>query len=119
MGVGERTLAPERCSVFGQGEGLSCCCEGPASVSASDELPVVACVAAEEPSLILQHLCTFFLNPSSVLERLNWPNSHHGASAPMIISRLPWFVLPLSILNQSYQERDHNEHQPYVEADVE
>jgi hypothetical protein len=78
VGVGERTLAPERCSVFGQGEGLSCCCEGPASV--------VACVAAEEPSLILQHLCTFFLNPSSVLERLNWPNSHHGASAaPMII----------------------------------
>ena len=81
--------------------------------------PVVACFAAEETSLFLRHLWTFCLNPPLVLERLNWPNSHHGASAPMIISRLPWFVLPLSILNQSYQERDHNEHQPYVEADVE
>jgi len=118
VGVGERTLAPERCSVFGQGEGLSCCCEGPASVSASDELPVVACVAAEEPSLILQHLCTFFLNPSSVLERLNWPNSHHGASAaPMIIDfRVLYlrFLYPVrAIKSETTMSTNH------VEADVE
>ena len=53
VGVGERTLPLERRSVF---EGLACCCDGPASVSASDELPLAACVAAEEPVLLLRHV---------------------------------------------------------------
>ena len=64
MGVSERTLPLERRSAF---EGLSCCCEGPASVSASDELPVAACVAAEEPSLLLWHLEHFCLPASAFL----------------------------------------------------
>ena len=82
MGVSERTLPLERRSAF---EGLSCCCEGPASVSASDELPVAACVAAEEPSLLLWHLEHFCLNPPLLFWRLYWPHSHHGASGFMLV----------------------------------
>ena len=37
-------------------EGPSCCCEGPALVSSSDEFAVAACVVAEEPPLLNRHL---------------------------------------------------------------
>ena len=82
VGVGERTLPLEWRSVF---EGLSCCCEGPASVSSSDELPVAACVAAEEPSLFLRHLLHFFLYQPLIFWHLYWPHSHNGAFGSVII----------------------------------
>ena len=82
VGVGDRTLQLERRSVF---EGLSCCCEGPASVSSSDELPVAACVAAEEPSLFLRHLLHFFLYQPLIFWHLYWPHSHNGAFGSVII----------------------------------
>ncbi len=55
MGVGERTLPPERRSVLEEGQGTK---YPVTKVSASDEPPVAACamVAAEEPSFLLRHL---------------------------------------------------------------
>ena len=83
VGVGEMTLPLERRSVF---KGLSsCCCEGPASVSPSDELAVAACVAAEEPSLFLRHLLHFFLDQPLIFWHLYWPHSHNGAFGSVII----------------------------------
>jgi len=78
VGVGESTLPLERRSVLGDGEGLSCC-EGPASVSSSDELPVEACVATEEPPLLLRHVQHLLLKPPWCFWRLYLPHSHHGA----------------------------------------
>ncbi len=93
MGVGDRTLPLERSSVF---EGVSCCCEGPASLSSSDELAVAACVAAEEPALFLRHLWHLFLNPPLVFSRLYWPHSHNGASGSTLMGLRGVYLLRLA-----------------------
>ena len=93
MGVGDRTLPLERSSVF---EGVSCCCEGPASLSSSDELAVAACDAAEEPALFLRHLWHLFLNPPLVFSRLYWPHSHNGASGSTLMGLRGVYLLRLA-----------------------
>jgi hypothetical protein len=69
VGVGERKLPLERHSVLGEGECLSCCCEGLDSLSLRVRrlgAPSGSLRAAEEPSLFLRHLTVlhFFFYPA-------------------------------------------------------